>query len=132
MKRCWIYTRVANSYHKEVDLQRERLMHYAQEHHLQIVGVTVETADGRTCNRNGLKKVIQAIQNNLADMVLISDISRIGRKVFEAIDWVRLVENCGAEVISFTSGKIDTEQDRISWQVLTDMDKCAKESLITR
>lgn len=132
MKKCWIYARVANSSNTELDFQCASLKQYAQKHDFQIVGMTTETVAGLSCNREGLDEVMRAIQNKQADTILVHDFSRIGRQSFEVMDWVRLVENFGAEVISTLEGRIDTEQDKIFRHLLSEITKSSRAAVYCR
>lgn len=82
MKKCWLYARTAN------------------KNNLVIAGITAESVTGRNCNRVELKETLQAIRNDQADTVLITDLSRIGRSIPDVIEWQSRVCEEGGAVVS--------------------------------
>lgn len=78
-KRVWIYCRVAHEDKKALDLQESSLIEYARQQGWAIAGVTAESGSGLDYNRKGLKKVIEVIKSKQVNIILIKDITRIGR-----------------------------------------------------
>lgn len=83
-KRAWIYCRVAHPDTHALAIQQASLETYAEIHGFEIVGITVEQASGLDFSRHGLAEVSGAVAGGKIDLLLIANLSRLGR------DWVKV------------------------------------------
>lgn len=100
-KRVWIYCRVDRSDACNIlETQKECLCHYAKANGLLVEGVTSEYGSGTTLLREGLNEVSAAAQAGRMEILLLANISRIGRNAVETGKYVNWLETVGVEVVS--------------------------------
>lgn len=109
-KRTWIYCRVAHSAPDSEELlagQRHRLEAYAKEHGFEIIGSSSDIGSGLTLDRPGLQKFTDAVEDEAVDVLLLSDLARLGRNIDKVIQFWNLL--CGRSVHIYTAidGEID-------------------------
>ncbi len=90
-KRVVLYCRVARDDAFSLKSQAEELRRYADHNGYTIAGVMSESGSGLTLNRPALSEVTKAVYKGKADVVLVKNLARIGRKrglVQEYIDFL--------------------------------------------
>ncbi len=98
-KRTWIYCRVANPDAFALAVQQKRMEAYAEKHGLDVIGVTAEHASGLDNSRKGLREVFQAVDTGGVDLLLIANLSRLGRDLMATDACLRWLEDRFVEVI---------------------------------
>ena len=78
-QRAWIYCRVAHPDAHALAVQQASLEAYAEANGLEIVGTTAEQASGLDFSRRGLAEVSGAVTAGKVDLLLVTDLSRLGR-----------------------------------------------------
>lgn len=89
--RAFLYCRVAHNDGSTLGLQVDELRRYAEQAGLIIVDIAVEYAGGRTLDRTALKKVTQTVCDSKVDIVLVKNVSRITRNIFQLQDYIGIL-----------------------------------------
>ena len=98
-KRAWIYCRVACPDAHALTVQQASLEAYAETHGFEIVGTTAEQASGLDFSRCGLAEVSGAVAAGEVDLLLVADLSRLGRDVVKTDAYLRWLEDQFVEVV---------------------------------
>ena len=98
-KRAWIYCRVAYPDAFALAAQQSNLEAYAEREGFEIVGTTVEQASGMNLTRRGLTEVSNAVAAGKVDLLLVADLSRLGRDVTSVDAYLRWLEDQFVEVV---------------------------------
>lgn len=69
----------------------------------------IQSAKGET-NRSDLNRLSEDCQNDKLDIVVLRDVSRLGRDTVETQEGYRVIRNTGVRVI-FDENGLDTDQD---------------------
>lgn len=89
--KAFLYCRVAHDDGSTLELQIDELRHYAEQAGFIIVSIAAEYAGGRTLDRTALKQVTQAVCDSKADIVLVKNVSRITRDIFQLQDYIDIL-----------------------------------------
>jgi site-specific DNA recombinase len=117
--RCIIYARLSEDETGEaenVEIQIEEAADYAAEQGWQVVA-TLDDND-KSAYRDNVKrpkyeKVLQLVRDGGVDVILVSEMSRLNRKLWNSIDLFRLAETTPLQRIATTDGggyMLDTKQ----------------------
>ena len=98
-KRTWIYCRTAYPDAHALAVQQASLEAYAEVNGFEIVGTTAEQASGLDISRRGLAEVSNAVDAGEVDLLLVTDLSRLGRNVVKADAYLRWLEDRFVEVV---------------------------------
>ena len=98
-QRAWIYCRVAHPDAHALAVQQASLEAYAEVNGFEIVGTTAEQASGLDFSRRGLAEVSNAVDAGEVDLLLVTDLSRLGRNVVKADAYLRWLEDRFVEVV---------------------------------
>ena len=98
-KRAWIYCRVAHPDAHALAVQQASLEAYAEANGLEIVGTTAEQASGLDFSRRGLAEVSGAAAAGEIDLLLVADLSRLGRDLMKVDAYLRWLEDQFVEVV---------------------------------
>ena len=98
-KRTWIYCRVAYPDAHALAAQQVNLEAYAEKQGFEIVGTTVEQASGMDFSRRGLAEVSNAVAAGKADLLLVANLSRLGRDAGKTDAYLRWLEDQFVEVV---------------------------------
>ena len=98
-KRAWIYCRVAGPDAYALAVQQASLEEYAEAHGFEVVGTTAEQASGLDFSRRGLAEVSAAVADGKIDLLLVANISRLGRDVGKTDAYLRWLEDQFIEVV---------------------------------
>ena len=98
-KRAWIYCRVAYPDARALAIQQTALETFAEKQYFEIVGTTAEQASGLDFSRRGLAEVSNAVDAGEVDLLLVTDLSRLGLDVVKADAYLRWLEDRFVEVV---------------------------------
>ena len=98
-KRAWIYCRVAYPDAFALAAQQADLEAYAEKQGFEVVGITVEQASGMNLSRRGLAEVSGAVSAGEVDLLLVENLSRLGRDVTSVDAYLRWLEDQFVEVV---------------------------------
>jgi DNA invertase Pin-like site-specific DNA recombinase len=98
-QRAWIYCRVAHPDAHALAIQQASLEAYAEANGFEIVGTTAEQASGLDFSRRGLAEVSNVVDAGEVDLLLVTDLSRLGRNVVKADAYLRWLEDRFVEVV---------------------------------
>lgn len=105
MARVYGYLRVSTEHQ---DLQRQKVLvkKYCEENELNLVGFIEEKVSGAKSNRKGVKEILQLTKED-ADIVIISDLSRLSREddIMNVISKINTIRQNGLDLLM-----LDTEQ----------------------
>ena len=112
--RAWLYYRLSSDEDREMNSlqnQREILVDYAEQNGHEIVGESFDdNVSGMTFKRKGLSELELAVDEGLIDMVLVKDLSRLGRHKTQTALFIDHLRENNVKVISVTEG-IDTDNE---------------------
>lgn len=98
-KRTWIYCRVAYPGTPALAMQQMRLKEYAKTHGFEIVGITAEEAHGLDFSRSGLVEIVREAAAGRMDILLVANLSRLGRDWENTDAYLRWLEDHSVEVV---------------------------------
>lgn len=98
-KRAWIYCRVAYPDAYMLAVQQACLEAYAEKRDFEIVGTTTEQASGLDFSRKGLAEVSSAVAAGELDILLVENLSRLGRDMGKVDAYLRWLEDQFVEVV---------------------------------
>jgi DNA invertase Pin-like site-specific DNA recombinase len=110
-KRAWIYTRIdaPEDAHGMLKKQEKELIEYAEQLGLSVVGGSSDIGSGMNMNRPGLAEVTAAAGQGKIDVLLIKNLSRIGRNSAVVTAFLSELALLDVEALSPLEGKIDIE-----------------------
>ncbi len=97
--RVWLYSRVAHPDFTALECQKNLLAKYASSQDFEIAGTTAEQCSGLDYHRDGLCEVLRAAEDGEIDLVLVADISRLGRDVAKTNNCVRWLQQRDVKVV---------------------------------
>ncbi|RKJ38134.1 recombinase family protein [Acutalibacter sp. 1XD8-33] len=122
-KRAWIYCRLALNGPESAELltaQRSRLETYAKEQSFEIVGTSSDIASGIGFdNRTGLVEFQNEAADGNVDILLVSDLSRLGQASEATLQYWFLLRDFNVSVHTADSGKVDMSVDPIIEKILS-------------
>lgn len=105
MARVYGYLRVSTEHQ---DLQRQKVLvkKYCEENELNLIGYIEEKVSGAKSDRKGVKEILQLTKED-ADIVIISDLSRLSREddIMNVISKINTIRQNGLDLLM-----LDTEQ----------------------
>jgi len=116
-KRAWIYCRVAHPDAHALATQQAALEAYAEQQGFEIVGTTAEQASGHDFFRRGLSEVSSAAAAGKVDVLLMANLSRLGRDIVKGDAYLRWLEDQFVEVVC-ADGTIPQTTTEILHQML--------------
>jgi DNA invertase Pin-like site-specific DNA recombinase len=116
-RNAWIYCRVGNNGHNSIEMQRDRLIRFANERGFNIAGISQEIGNGLDFSRKGLAETKQAVCSKRADVVLVFNVSRIGRDTLKTFAYMKELNELDAEFLSPTDGIIDMTLHKQVWTI---------------
>ena len=120
-KRAWIYCRVAHvgpDSAEALELQRNELEAYAKEHGYEIAGCSSDIRNGPTMDRPGLLDFQVAAEKGNVDVLLIRNLSRLGRDNDKVIKYWHMLRDIGVNIHTVDCGKIDFSVEETCWKCL--------------
>jgi DNA invertase Pin-like site-specific DNA recombinase len=107
-KRAWAYCRIdaPEDQHGCLKGQRKELLDYAEQMDFEVVGESQDTGSGLNFDRNGLAEVMEAAEEGKMDVLLVVNISRLGRDAEKTLDLLCGLAQLDIEVYSPLEGEI--------------------------
>ena len=102
--RVFLYCRVAYDDGFSLEAQAATLRHYASRAGYTIVGASSEHGSGMTLDRPALQQVTQAVLAGKVDMVLVKDLTRIGRTWGMTQDYINLLTKNKVKLLCIEDG----------------------------
>lgn len=122
-KRTWIYCRVAYPDAHALAVQQTHLEAYAKEHGFEVVGTTIEQASGLDFSRRGLGEVSAAVATGKVDILLISNLSRLGRDLKKTVIYLHWLEDQFVDVVC-ADGMVPQTQTEVLHRLLEASNIC--------
>ena len=97
--RAWIYCRTAEPNAFALKIQQEELTAFAEKNHYDIVGCTSRHEAGTTMTRPGLAEITNAALQGKMDILLVLNASRLGRDIWNTLEYVGWLEKHKVEVV---------------------------------
>ena len=109
-KRAWLYCRIdaPEDEHGRLKGQKKELTDYTEQMDFEVAGASQDTASGLHFDRNGLAEVIEAATAGKMDVLLIINVSRLGRDTLKTMDFIRQLNEQDVKVYSPMEGEIKT------------------------
>ena len=107
--RVWIYCRTMQDDSTGPDAiqnQKNRLEQYAKQHGMEIAGVSSDFQSGLSLDRPGLREVDKAVQDRLADIVLVVSMDRLCQKVEDLVGYWYYLQRYGVRFYTARRGEI--------------------------
>ena len=112
--KTWLYYRLSRDEDSEMNSlqnQRQILVDYAQQKGLEIVGESFDdNVSGMSFNRKGLEELEKAVDKGIVELVLVKDLSRLGRHRTQTALFIDHLRQNDVKVYSVTEG-IDTSDE---------------------
>ena len=112
--KAWLYYRLSRDEDEEMNSlqnQRQILVDYAEQNGHEIVGESFDdNVSGMTFNRQGLGELENAVDEGKIEVVLVKDLSRLGRHRTQTALFIDHLRENNVKVISVTEG-IDTTNE---------------------
>ena len=112
--KAWLYYRLSRDEDEEMNSlqnQRQILVDYAEQNGYEIVGESFDdNVSGMTFDRKGLNQLELAVDEGLIEVVLVKDLSRLGRHRTQTALFIDHLRENNVKVISVTEG-IDTDNE---------------------
>lgn len=108
--RTWIYCRIAHdgpASTEALTAQRHSLGTYAKEHGLEVVGSSNDMGSGLTIDRPGLLDFHAAAESGEIDILLIRNLTHLGRDSNKVIGYWSLLRDLGVSIHTVDRGEID-------------------------
>lgn len=111
--RAWIYCRVAAPDAPALKAQQKELTAFAEKNHYETVGCTSEQGAGITMERPGLAEITNAVLRGEMDILLVLNVSRLGRDIWKMSEYVDWLEKHNVEVVCLDGGLPSREVRRL-------------------
>ena len=98
-ERAWIYCRVDAPDAFALKMQQNALNDLAEDHLLEVVGITAEQGNGSSLMRDGIAEISHAAEQRRMDVLLVSNISRLGRNALEVHRYVRWLKSLNVRMV---------------------------------
>jgi len=126
VKRAVLYARASTrkrSQDTSPPRQLEQLRAVAKARGWKVVATATDRLSGRTMDRPELRRLLEQLQLGRAEVLMVVDLDRLGRKLADVVQLVDNLHHWGAElvVLRFGDGPLDTTsaQGRMFFQVVT-------------
>lgn len=123
-KRAWIYCRIdaPEDLHGALKRQRQQLMDYAEQMNCEVVGSSQDQASGLSINRPGLNEVMEAARAGRLDVLIVRDISRVGRDTCQTMKYLEQLSRMGVQTCSPMEGVLDFTFQKVIRDALSHME----------
>ena len=115
MMRAWLYYRLSRDEDEEMNSlqnQRQILIDYAEQNGYEIIGESFDdNVSGMTFNRKGLGELEIAVDEGKIDVVLVKDLSRLGRHRTQTELFIEHLRQNNVRVYSVTEGIDSTNEN---------------------
>lgn len=113
-KRAWVYCRIdaPEDNHGTLKDQRKLLMDYAEQMGFVMAGCSEDLGSGADFERPGWKRATKAVQEGNIDVLVVQNISRIGRDICQIMEYLEKLHQSGIDVYSPMEGKLNFSLQR--------------------
>ena len=107
-KRAWVYCRIdaPEDTHGALKNQRKLLMDYAEQMGFVVAGCSEDFGSGADFERPGWKRAAKAVQEGNIDVLVVQNISRIGRDTCRIMEYLEKLRQSGICLL-YTSDAAD-------------------------
>lgn len=107
-KSAWIYCRIdaPEDTHGALKGQYERLETYATQMGFIVVGSSQDLGSGLNFERPGLQAALEAAKAGSFQVLLVDSVSRIGRDMAKAMNFIQTISDCNINIYSPMEGEI--------------------------
>jgi DNA invertase Pin-like site-specific DNA recombinase len=96
-----IYIRLANDNHeRELQQQKQLLLDYAEKQRLEVIATYSDIGSGVNYNRKGLAEMQDAAARGKFDVLLVKDLSRLGRDYIKNAKFIDTLKKSNVTVIT--------------------------------
>lgn len=119
---------------QEVLNQELEIQNYVSRLNLNLVKIfRDEGVSGSKFNRNGLSEMLKEIQQKRYDLILVYDLSRLGRKVKECCEILDICQKFGTNLTFIKDGiSTDSMSGRLVFQIMASVYELEKTILVER
>jgi DNA invertase Pin-like site-specific DNA recombinase len=112
IKRVWIYCRIdaTEDTHGSLKGQKKELFDYAEQLGIAVVGSSEDIGSGLNFDRSGLAEVLEAAETGKMDVLIIKNLSRLGRDTTKTIELIKKLTEKGIHICSPLEGEIQFTQ----------------------
>ena len=112
IKHAWVYCRIdaPEDSHGSLKNQKKELFDYAEQLGLAVMGSSEDIGSGLNFDRSGLAEVLVAADAGKIDVLVIKNLSRLGRDTAKTIDLVHKLDEQGIRIYSPLEGEIQLTQ----------------------
>jgi len=112
MKRAWIYCRIdaPEDAHCSLKSQKKELFDYAEQMGMAIAGGSEDIGSGLNFDRSGLVYVLEAADSGKMDVLIIKNLSRLGRDTTKTIELIQKLDEQNIRICSPMEGEIQFAQ----------------------
>ena len=121
LKRAWLYCRIdaPEDEHGRLKGQKKELMDYSEQMGFVVAGASQDTNSGLNFDRNGFAEVRDAAAAGKMDVLLITNVSCLGRDTHKTMDFIRRLNEQGVKVYAPLEGEITAaKHDEIYSQII--------------
>lgn len=120
-KRAWVYCRIdaPEDTHGTLKGQRQQLMDYAEQMDFTVVGSSEDLANGLSFDRPGWKRFVEEAESEAIDVLLVHNVSRIGRDTCQTMVCLERIEQAGVTVYSPLEGKLSFSLQKMVQDVIS-------------
>ena len=112
IKHAWVYCRIdaPEDAHGSLKNQKKELFDYAEQLGFEVMGSSEDIGSGLNFDRSGLAEVLVAADAGKIDVLVIKNLSRLGRDTAKTIDLVHKLDEQGIRIYSPLEGEIQLTQ----------------------
>ena len=107
-KSAWIYCRIdaPEDTHGALKGQYERLETYSVQMGFAVVGSSQDLDSGLNFDCPGLQAVLEAAKAGSFQVLLVDSVSRIGRDMAKAVNFIQTISDCEISIYSPMEGEV--------------------------
>jgi DNA invertase Pin-like site-specific DNA recombinase len=98
-------------------MQENKCKEYAKKQGWEVIGTSKDKENGLNFNRDGLEKILEAAQQNKMNIILMQDISRLGRDLEKVTEYVDKLLKYNVKVVTTDLGEIKPPAKKILLKV---------------
>ena len=110
--RAWIYCRTAEP-NAFAPRRQQELTAFAKDNHYEIVGCTAKQETGTTMVRPGLAEITNAALRGEMDILLVLNVTRLGRDIWRTLEYVGWLGKHNVEVVCLNGELSNQEVGRL-------------------
>jgi len=105
-KRAWLYCRIdaPEDAHGILKTQKKELLDYAEQMGFEVVGASEDLDSGLVYDCPGLAECMKAASDEKADVLIVKNLSRIGRDTAQTLEFLHGLDQLGVKLYSPMEG----------------------------